>query len=132
MKKIIIPALLLILFTSMASFAQLDGNWKGFFMKDNGDGDPFYVTLRLKTEGEKISGYLQTDFGNFDIIEGGTFDGKELQFTWLLTWVTADDQHGSLQIKHKGRLENDEIIIVPGDWTQSAKFTRGEWSMHRQ
>ncbi|MBA7557201.1 hypothetical protein ES705_49943 [subsurface metagenome] len=108
-KKIFIPAIVLILFTTLAFTSKIDGNWK-VTAKENGDGDPFYVTLRLKTEGEKVSGVLVSDFGTFDILEG-TFNGKELEFTWLMEFITPDNQPGALEIKQKGRLENDDLLI---------------------
>ena len=74
---------MLILFTTLAFTSKIDGNLKGV-AKMTAEGDPFYITLRFKTEGENLSGVLVTDFGNFDILEG-TFNGEELKFTWLMT-----------------------------------------------
>jgi len=133
MKKIFIPAIVLILFTTLAFTSKIDGNWKGT-AKDNGDGDPFYVTLRLKTEGEKVSGWLVSDFGTFEILEG-TFDGEELKFSWLMQWIDQDNQKASKAISQKGRLVNDDLLIIYwGDLKKptEVKMTRGEWALHKQ
>ena len=128
MKKILIPAIVLVSFITLAFTSIIDGNWKGV-AKENAEGDPFYVTLRLKTEGENVSGMVTSDFGNFDIVDG-TFDGENLKFSWLMTF-----KEDSTYVTQKGRLVNDDLIIIYwGDIKKptEVKLTRGEWSYHAQ
>ena len=109
MKKIIIPALLMLL--STAVFAQkVEGTWTTTFETDNGD---YTVFAEYKVSGDTISGKLYSVDGKVKIYNG-IIKGDEFEYNFELNYNT---------IKHEGKLVDGELKIKSISDNRESEFT---------
>ena len=103
MKKVLFTVLIAI-FAITASNAQgIAGKWKSSF--DSGQG-AMELTFNFKVDGEKLTGTINTDMGDMEIINGKV-NGSEISFD-------VDMMGGA--ITHKGKLEGEVIklkVVMP-------------------
>lgn len=97
MKKIILPALFMLLCT--ITFAQnIEGTWTTTVETDNG---PYTFFAEYKVSGDTISGKLYSVDGKVKIYDG-KIQGKEFEYKFELNYNT---------IKHVGKLVDGELKI---------------------
>jgi hypothetical protein len=95
MKRIFIPILLVFLFISFSEGADLTGIWSGKV------GDNLEVNLNLKADGKKLTGTINTAYGEEPITDG-KINGNDFSFN-----VKAN---GGV-IPYKGKRAGDKIEI---------------------
>ena len=101
--------------TTVSQAADLNGTWKWSQAGRQG-GDPIQITLKLKSEGEKVTGTLTRpgrDGNTTDVeIKDGKLKGDEVSF------ITSVERGGNtFTTKYHGKLSGDSIkgkIEVPG------------------
>jgi hypothetical protein len=99
MKKILIPAMSLILFTSLVVSSKIDGKWKGSVETDEG---PFYFTVTYNVVGDSLSGRFDSDYGTLDF-SGGKVTGDEFEYSFYMEGYKIDQ---------KGKLISDDEIEI--------------------
>ena len=99
MKKILVPALALILCTSFIIASKIDGKWKGSVETDEGS---FYFTVTYNVEGDSLSGRIESDYGTIDF-SGGTVTDDEFEYSFYME---------GYEIPQKGKLISDDEIEI--------------------
>ncbi len=94
-------ALCVLLFSSAALSADLNGKWVG--MMSGPDGQGIETTFVFKVEGEKLSGTMTNQFGE-EMISEGTIKGDDVSFI-----VMAGG--GQFQLNFAGKLSEDELKL---------------------
>jgi hypothetical protein len=116
-------AAVIVLFTSIALAedkkpAPIDGTWKWTYKTR--DGKDAEASLKLKQEGEKITGAYVARDGTETPIEDGKITGGELTFT--VNRMVGDER---MKFDYKGKLAGDTITgkimfgrekPTPHDW----------------
>lgn len=102
---------LTLLAASAAQAADPSGTWKWKFSGQQ--GREVELTLKLKAEGEKLTGTLDRGQRSSEIT-GGTFKNDEVSFE-----VTNERNGNKVTTKYKGKLEGDSI-------KGTSQSTRGE------
>ena len=106
--------------------ADVNGTWTWTVPSRNG-GEPREQSLKLKADGDKVTGTVSGFRGGENKIEHGKLSGDELTFD-----VTREFNGNSFTIKYKGKVSGDTItgkIESPGrdgqtrtrDWTAKRK-----------
>jgi hypothetical protein len=99
------------------------GIWKWSLTTQN--GDTFDTTLKLKQDGEKITGSVNNRFGDVTISEGTVKDGK-------ISFATKRELNGSdFVIKYSGKLEGDKIA-GKSEFTRDGQTREREWVAKRE
>jgi hypothetical protein len=100
MKKILI-ALLLIgsIGVAVAAVADLTGKWTGSVQGP--DGGAYSLTYNFKTEGDKLTGTIESPLGTA-AIENGKITGNEFTFSSNLN---------GMDIPHKGKFYTDSVGV---------------------
>jgi hypothetical protein len=83
--------------------ADVTGTWTWTVPGRNG-GEPREQTLKLKSEGDKITGTLAGGRGGEAKVENAKLTGNELSFE-----VTREFNGNSVTTKYKGKVEGDTI-----------------------
>jgi hypothetical protein len=98
MKKLLL-LLLILSGGTLASFAaEIDGKWKTT-MTPPGGGEGMEITFTFKTDGEKLSGTVDTQMNEIEFTNG-KINGKEFSF---------DVDVNGMIIKHKCTINGDTI-----------------------
>lgn len=109
-KKIFFLLFLAGCFTSFAQ-SKIDGDWKGTAESPNG---VFELAYTFKTEGNKLTGALKTEFGDTPI-ENGKIEGKKFSYTLSF--------NGDMVINVTGEILSDNEISTTTDMGET-KLTR--------
>ena len=96
MKKTVLTVLFAVFVMVAANAQKIDGKWKTSI--DTPDG-AIELTYNFKTDGEKLTGFIATDFGDMPFTNG-KISGNE--FSYVM------DMMG----EQKGKIEGDVIKIV--------------------
>ena len=99
MKKTIFTVLLAMFAVVAANAQKIDGKWKASFETPQGAMEMIYT---FKTDGEKITGSIATDFGEIALSD---IKVSETEISYVL------DMMGN-PINQKGKIEGDLIIIT--------------------
>ena len=86
-----------------AKKADATGTWTWTAQGRNG-GEAREITLKLKQEGEKVTGAMSGRQGNDTPITNGKITGDEVSFD-----VTREFQGNSMTQKYKGKISGDTI-----------------------
>ena len=100
MKRLILifAALALAPFTTFGDETNAGGDWKWSLAGQNGE-----TTLKLKHDGEKLTGSYNNEFGEAEIADGVFKDGE-------ITFKVKRERNGqSFIIKYHGKLSGDKI-----------------------
>jgi hypothetical protein len=121
MKRALLLALGFVVSSSLiAAAADADPNgtwkWSQMFGKDSQSRE---VTLKLKLEGDKLTGTMSGREGAEDKIEDGSFKDGEVKFA-----VTRDRNGMKFTTKYTGKVDGDAI-------KGKVEFSRGEKSQSR-
>jgi hypothetical protein len=82
--------------------ADPDGTWKWKFTRQG--GEEIEMSVKLKADGEKLTGSLILPMGDKIEIEKGTFKNDEVAFE------TKIERNGNtFNVKYKGKVEGDTI-----------------------
>ena len=109
MKKIILPALFMLLCT--ATFAQkVEGTWTTTIETENGE---YTFFAEYKVSGDAISGKLYSVDGQVKIYDG-KIKGNEFEYKFELNYYT---------IKHVGKLVDGELKIKSISDNGESEFT---------
>lgn len=101
MKKIFLSVTLLYAFVLVCLAADLSGTWRGIVKTPEGDLE---VTCKLKAEGEKLTGNVESSYGEFPIING-KITGSDFTF---------EVQFENDIIQSKGKFYGDSVVIRSG------------------
>jgi hypothetical protein len=82
--------------------ATATGTWKWEFKRNNGEA--IEITLKLKQEGEKLTGTVSRGENETEIKEGKVSKDGEVTFE-----VVRETQGNTVTQKYKGKLEGDTI-----------------------
>lgn len=82
--------------------ADPNGTWKWKFMRQG--GEEIEMSLKLKAEGEKLTGSLTLPMGDKIEIEKGSFKDDEVKFE-----TTIERNGNTFKAKYKGKVEGDTI-----------------------
>lgn len=99
MKKTIISAAFLFVFTMVCLAADLTGLWKGSVKMPNGES--LDLTYKFTAEGETLTGNVISSYGELPLIDGKI---KGDDFTFKL------DLGGNI-MEQKGKLYGDSVVI---------------------
>lgn len=91
----------LILAAWAADDAKPDGTWKWSVERN---GEKFETTLKLKLEGDKLSGMLTGRDGKETAIEEPSFKDGEVKFQ-----ITRERDGNKIVIKYSGKISGDTI-----------------------
>ena len=83
--------------------ATATGTWKWEFQRPNG-GDKVEITLKLKQEGDKLTGTISRANGNETAIEDGSVKDGDVSFK-----VTREVNGNTMTQKYTGKLSGDTI-----------------------
>lgn len=98
------------------------GTWKWSFTTQN--GDTFDTTMKLKQDGEKITGTVNNRFGDSTISDGTVKEGK-------ISFATKRELNGSdFIIKYSGKIEGDKIT-GKSEFTRDGQTREREWVAKR-
>jgi hypothetical protein len=103
MKKIVLGTTLIMLITSFAFGADVDGKWTTEMA--GMDGSPMVINFTFKSDGSKLTGTAGPD-GMEAAISDGKIDGKNISFV-----VTVDMMGMELSMPYKGTVEANEIKL---------------------
>jgi hypothetical protein len=99
------------------------GTWKWTFATQNGDN--FDTTLKLKQDGEKLTGTMNNRFGDSAISDGVVKDGK-------ISFQTKRELNGAeFVVKYSGKLEGDKITGKT-EFTRDGQTRDREWLAKRE
>jgi hypothetical protein len=99
------------------------GTWKWTFATQNGDS--FDTTLKLKQDGEKLTGTMNNRFGDSTISDGSIKDGK-------VSFQTKRELNGAeFVVKYSGKLEGDKITGKT-EFTRDGQTRDREWIAKRE
>jgi hypothetical protein len=99
------------------------GSWKWSITTQN--GDTIDTLMKLKQDGEKITGSVNNRFGETAISDGTIKDGK-------ITFTTKRELNGSdFVIKYSGKLEGDKIT-GKSEVTRDGQSREREWVAKRE
>lgn len=128
MKKVLLPAILLLLVVVVCYAAEIDGAWKGYI-----EGQ-YNITVTLKAEGTKLTGtlaivdnnpksenpednpyspYVAAQMGKNEI-KDGKVDGENISFTCMFN---------DKPILYKGVVQGDKIMLTTTFNNQNVKST---------
>ncbi len=109
MKRITPPCRMvagIVLLLSLAAIASAagdpNGTWKWKFTRQ--DGQEMELSVKLKADGDKLTGALILPMGDKIEIEKGTFKDDEVKFE-----TTLERNGNTFQTKYKGKVEGDKI-----------------------
>jgi hypothetical protein len=85
----------------VADDAKPEGTWKWTFERN---GEKVETTLKLKAEGDKLTGTITGRDGKENPIEEGSFKDGEVKFQ-----VTRERDGNKLVIKYSGKVSGDTI-----------------------
>jgi hypothetical protein len=106
MKRLVTTALVVVLL-GLAGLARAEdkksatGTWKWTVERN---GNEFHITLKLKQEGDKLTGTIDRDGQNEVKIDDGKIKDNEVTFK-----VEREVNGNKFTIKYKGKLEGDAI-----------------------
>jgi len=107
---------------------KLDGTW-GWTMPGRNGGPDRKITLKLQTEGEKVTGTIispgRQGASNEAKIEDGKFKDGELSFA-----VTREMNGNKVTSKYKGKLEG-ETIKGKVEFTRNGETQSRDWEAKR-
>ena len=109
MKLFLTASLALALFAGLAVAAGIDGKWVAE-RKMERDGQSFTITqtFDLKSEGSKLTGKLDMQFGDQEPrsveIQDGKIDGDKFSFNTVMT-----TPNGEMKIAYSGSVEGDTL-----------------------
>jgi hypothetical protein len=109
MKLFLTACLALALFAGLAVAAGIDGKWVSE-RKMERDGQSFTITqtFDLKSEGNKLTGKLDMQFGDQEPrsveIQDGKIDGEKFSFNTVMT-----TPNGEMKIAYSGSVEGDTL-----------------------
>lgn len=109
MKKILVSAVLLFMFSTALFAANVEGKWYATIETDNG---PFSFTAEYVVKGEVISGTLSSDSGSVEISDG-KISGDEFEYSF---------QIDSNTLKHKGKLVDGKLEIKSSGYYGDFEF----------
>ena len=90
------------LMADAARAAEVTGTWKWTVTRQNGDA--YEATLKLKQDGQKVTGKLTGRQGNETEIEEGKIEKEEISFK-----VTREFNGNKVVMSYKGKLSGDTI-----------------------
>jgi hypothetical protein len=128
--KIGLCTILALAFVSLAQAQEkkLDGTW-GWTMPGRNGGPDRKITLKLQTEGEKVTGTIlspgRDGATNETKIEDGKFKDGELSFS-----VTREMNGNKLTSKYKGKLDAD-TIKGKVEFTRNGEAQSRDWEAKR-
>ena len=99
MKKAIISVGLLFAFAIACFAADLTGTWKGFV---DVQGSPLELTYKLKADGEKLTGTINSTYGELPLIDG-KITGTDFSYKVDI---------GSGPVESTGKYMTDSIMIT--------------------
>ncbi len=85
----------------VADDAKPEGTWKWSFERN---GEKLETTLKLKAEGDKLTGTITGRDGKESAIEEGSFKDGEVKFQ-----VTRERDGNKITIKYSGKISGDTI-----------------------
>ncbi|HEY7546408.1 MAG TPA: hypothetical protein VID27_16080 [Blastocatellia bacterium] len=94
----------------------ISGEWKGSFELQSG-GDSFAITLKMKLNGDRVTGTSDSDHGGAGTITGSWKSG-ELN-------IAIETDHGTLALT--GALKDGRLF---GDW--DAGHAQGRWEARKK
>ncbi|MFO0953820.1 MAG: hypothetical protein U0835_22225 [Isosphaeraceae bacterium] len=103
--------------------ADATGTWKWTVERN---GNTFETTLKLKQEGEKLTGTITGRQGNETEIEEGAVKGEKVTFK-----VTREFNGNKMVFSYEGKLSADEI---KGEtkWERDGEAQTREWNAKRE
>jgi len=107
-----------------ADDAKPEGTWKWSVERN---GEKVETTLKLKAEGDKLTGTITGRDGKESAIEEGSFKDGEVKFQ-----VTRERDGNKIVIKYAGKLEGDTLkgtIERPG--RDGGAPTKADWNATR-
>lgn len=118
-RAVLFTVLLMLLFSSVAPAADLNGKWVGNMSGPDGQG--IETTFVFKVDGEKLSGTMTNQFGEENISEG-TLKGDDVLFIVLAGG-------GSFKLSFAGKVAGDDLklsiaIADMGNMEMTAKRTQ--------
>lgn len=102
--KILTSMLLLLVITTAAYAAEVDGKWTGTI---SGPAGELPLTFNLKADGAKLTGSTLGFDGSDVAIKDGKIDGNNIAFT-----VTLDFGGMPFTISYKGVLATDQLKMT--------------------
>jgi hypothetical protein len=100
-RAVLLTVFWVLLFSSAALAADLNGKWVGTMSGPDGQG--FETTFVFKVDGEKLSGTMANQFGE-DAISEGTVKGDDVSFVVLAGG-------GSFKLNFTGKISGDELKL---------------------
>ena len=85
----------------VADDAKPEGTWKWSFERN---GEKIETTLKLKAEGDKLTGTITGRDGKESAIEEGSFKDGEVKFQ-----VTREREGNKIVVKYAGKISGDTI-----------------------
>jgi hypothetical protein len=125
-KRITIVASLVVLayLATSARAADPNGTWKWKFTRQ--DGQEMELAVKLKAEGEKLTGQLILPMGDKIDIEKGTFKDDEVKFE------TTFERNGmAFKTKYKGKVEGD-MIKGKSERERNGEVVERDWEPKRE
>lgn len=126
MKRTSYLAFSLALLFTVASARASDnaaGLWKWTFATQNGES--FETTLKLKQDGDKITGTLNNRYGESPITDATLKDGK------IAFQIKRDNDGQSFTIKYTGKLQGDKIIGKT-EFQRDGQTRERDWEARRE
>ena len=104
--------------------ANATGTWTWTFKTQN--GDEISNTLKLKQDGEKLTGNLTAFGSDTDITDGKVEKGDHIAFT-----VNREFNGNKFTIKYKGKVEGDTIKFT-SEFERDGEVRKREFEAKRQ
>jgi hypothetical protein len=101
--KTIIPALLLLLASTVSFATAADGKWTGSIDSPNG---PVQLSFLFKTEGNTLTGSSTGPDGNSTMLKNGKVDGDKISFD-----ISVDLQGSPVTFNYTGVVSDKEIKL---------------------
>jgi hypothetical protein len=104
---------------SAVALADIDGTWKWSIERN---GQKFETTLKLKLEGDKLSGSVSGRQGQETAIEEASFKDGEVKFS-----VSRERNGQKTVTKYSGKLDGDKIVGK----SQTGEGQARDWTAER-
>ncbi|HSW50791.1 MAG TPA: hypothetical protein VLH09_11485 [Bryobacteraceae bacterium] len=105
MRLLVSMSMLLVVLSSAAFTADINGKWRGTF--EGGPGGQIVMNFTFQEEGGKVSGTMSDEFIGEAKITEGTLKGDDISFT-----VAGSGPMGEMKLNFKGKVASaDEMKL---------------------